>query len=65
MDGVALAGSGPDLAGSAGHGEGRAVVAQWGRNRFGGLVSAVVRDPVMAQVEIQAGQPGMLAVAAV
>ena len=26
MDGVALAGSGPDLAGSAGHGEGRAVV---------------------------------------
>jgi hypothetical protein len=41
------------------------VVAQWGRNRFGGLVSGVARDTVMAQVEIQAGQPGMPVIAAV
>jgi molybdopterin-binding protein len=31
------------------------VVAQSVRNRFSGLVSRVVRDTVMAQVEIQAG----------
>ena len=41
------------------------MVAQWGWNRFGGPVSGVVRDSVMAEVEIQAGQPAMLAVAAV
>jgi hypothetical protein len=65
VDGVALARFAQDLAGSADHGEGRTVVAQWGRDRFSGLVSGVVRDTVMAQVEIQADQPGMLAVAAV
>ncbi len=65
MDGVALARFAQDLAESADHGEGRAVVAQWGWNRFSGLVSGVVRDSVMAEVEIQAGQSAMLAVAAV
>ncbi len=55
MDRVALARFAQDLAGSADYGEGRAVVAQWGRDRFSGLVSGVVRDTVMAQVEIQAG----------
>jgi len=39
---VALAGSGPDLAGSAGHGEGRAVVARPRRNAHGGLAGARV-----------------------
>jgi hypothetical protein len=65
VDRVALARFAQDLAESADHGEGRAVVAQWGWNRFGGPVSGVVRDSVMAEVEIQAGQPAMLAVAAV
>jgi molybdopterin-binding protein len=36
-------------------GEDRPVVAQSVRNRFSGLVTRVVRDTVMAQVEIQAG----------
>ena len=55
VDGVALARLAQDLAESAGHGEGRVVVAHSVRNRFSGLVSRVVRDTVMAQVEIQAG----------
>ena len=33
----------------------RAVVSESARNRFTGLVTRVVRDTVMAQVEIQAG----------
>jgi len=55
VDGVALARFARELAESADHGEGRAVVAQSVRNRFSGLVCRVVRDTVMAQVEIQAG----------
>jgi molybdopterin-binding protein len=56
VDGVTLARFAQDLAESAGHGEGRGVVvAHSPRNRFSGLVSRVVRDTVMAQVEIQAG----------
>ena len=55
VDGVALAGLARELAGSADHAEDRTVVAQSARNRFSGLVSRVVRDTVMAQVEIQAG----------
>ena len=55
VDGVALARFAQDLAESANHGEGREVVAHSVRNRFSGLVSRVVRDTVMAQVEIQAG----------
>jgi hypothetical protein len=38
---VALARFGPDLAGSADHGEGRPVVTHLVRNRLGGLVAAV------------------------
>src|SRR5215468_8112839 len=52
VDGVALARFAQDLAESANYGEGKEVVAHSVRNRFSGLV---VRDTVMAQVEIQAG----------
>ena len=55
VDGVALARFAQELAESADHGEGRMVVAHSARNRFSGLISRVVRDTVMAQVEIQAG----------
>ena len=55
VDGVALARLAQELAESADHGGGKTVVAQSVRNRFSGLVSRVVRDTVMAQVEIQAG----------
>jgi molybdopterin-binding protein len=55
VDGVALARLAQELAHSAGHREGQAVVAHSVRNRFSGLVCRVVRDTVMAQVEIQAG----------
>jgi molybdopterin-binding protein len=55
VDGVALARFAQELADSADQGEGRVVVAHSARNRFSGLVSRVVRDTVMAQVEIQAG----------
>ena len=55
VDGAALARFARELAESADHDEGRVVVAHSARNRFSGLVSRVVRDGVMAQVEIQAG----------
>ena len=55
VDGAALARFAQDLAGSGDHGEGRMVVAHSARNRFSGLISRVIRDKVMAQVEIQAG----------
>jgi molybdopterin-binding protein len=55
VDGVALARFSRELAESADHGEGSAVIGHSVRNRFSGLVSRVVRDTVMAQVEIQAG----------
>jgi len=55
VDGVALARLAQDLAEAADHTEGRTVVARSARNRFLGLVTRVVRDAVMAQVEIQAG----------
>jgi molybdopterin-binding protein len=55
VDAVALGRLAQDLAESAGHGEDSVVVAHSVRNRFSGLVSRVVRDTVMAQVEIQAG----------
>jgi molybdopterin-binding protein len=55
VDGVALARLAQELAESADQGVGRVVVAHSVRNRFSGLVSRVVRDAVMAQVEIQAG----------
>jgi molybdopterin-binding protein len=55
VDGVELARLAQELAESADHAEGQMVVGQSVRNRFSGLVSRVVRDTVMAQVEIQAG----------
>jgi molybdopterin-binding protein len=55
VQGTALARLAQELAQSAGAGEGEAVVAHSVRNRFTGLVSRVVRDTVMAQVEIQSG----------
>jgi len=55
VDGVALAKLARELAEAADPGEDRMVVAHSARNRFTGLVSRVVRDTVMAQVEIQAG----------
>jgi molybdopterin-binding protein len=55
VDGVELARFAQELAEAPGQGEGTAVVAHSVRNRFTGLVSRVVRDQVMAQVEIQAG----------
>jgi molybdopterin-binding protein len=55
VDGVALAALAQELAEPAGHAPDQMVVAQSVRNRFSGLVTRVVRDTVMAQVEIQAG----------
>jgi molybdopterin-binding protein len=55
VDGVVLARFAQDLVVSADQRESRVVVAHSARNRFSGLVSRVVRDTVMAQVEIQAG----------
>jgi molybdopterin-binding protein len=55
VDGAALARFAQERAESAPHGEGGEVAAQSVRNRFSGLVTRVVRDTVMAQVEIQAG----------
>jgi molybdopterin-binding protein len=55
VEGTALATLAQELAQSGSRGVGSAVVAQSVRNRFSGLVSRVVRDTVMAQVEIQAG----------
>ena len=55
IEGVALAQLAEELATSTEHAEQRVVVAHSVRNRFTGLVTRVVRDTVMAQVEIQAG----------
>jgi len=55
VDGAALARFAQQLAVSTDHVDGEIVAAHSARNRFSGLVSRVVRDTVMAQVEIQAG----------
>jgi molybdopterin-binding protein len=55
VEGVVLARFAQNLAEAANQGVGKIVVAHSVRNRFSGLVSRVVRDSVMAQVEIQAG----------
>ncbi len=55
VDGAALARLAQELAEAADHEETRVVVAHSARNRFSGLISRVIRDTVMAQVEIQAG----------
>lgn len=54
VDGVALARFAQQLAAAEAPAE-RPVVGHSVRNRFSGLVTRVVRDGVMAQVEIQAG----------
>jgi molybdopterin-binding protein len=54
VDGVVLARFACELAERSDHGQDRAA-GHSVRNRFSGLVSRVVRDTVMAQVEIQAG----------
>ena len=56
VDGVALAKFAQELAEPPGNEADQAVAAHSARNRFRGLITRVVRDTVMAQVEIQAGQ---------
>lgn len=51
IDGVALAGFARSLADSPEEGSGRSSA----RNRLRGIVTAVTRDTVMAQVDLQAG----------
>jgi molybdopterin-binding protein len=55
VDGVALARFACELAESDDRVDGRVVIGHSMRNRFSGLVSRVIRDTVMAQVEVQAG----------
>ena len=55
IDGAELARFAEELAESAERPAARLVVGESSRNRFTGLVTRVVRDTVMAQVEIQAG----------
>jgi molybdopterin-binding protein len=55
IEGSVLAKFAEDLAASAERPELRPVVSESARNRFVGLVTRVLRDTVMAQVDIQAG----------
>ncbi len=55
VDGAALAQFARERAESAASADGAPVAAQSVRNRFTGLVTRVIKDTVMAQVEIQAG----------
>ena len=55
VEGAVLARFAEELAASTERPEPRPVVLESARNRFVGLVTRVVRDTVMAQVEIQAG----------
>jgi molybdopterin-binding protein len=55
IDGAELAEFARERAESAATAEGVPVAAQSVRNRFTGLVTRVIKDTVMAQVEIQAG----------
>lgn len=55
VDGVSLARFAQERAESAAHPGDGVVARQSLRNRFSGLITRVVRDTVMAQVEIQAG----------
>jgi molybdopterin-binding protein len=55
VDGAALARFARQRAQSTANAEAAPVAAQSIRNRFTGLVTRVVKDTVMAQVEIQAG----------
>lgn len=55
IDGADLARFAEELAATGERVSARPVVSESARNRFTGLVTRVVRDTVMAQVEIQAG----------
>lgn len=55
VDGRELAALAQEIAGTGDRPEPGPVVSASARNRFVGLVTRVVRDTVMAQVEIQAG----------
>ena len=55
VDGVELARLAEELAAAAPRPDAQPVVLESARNRFTGLVTRVMRDTVMAQVEIQAG----------
>lgn len=55
VDGADLARLAQEVASGADRADLGPVVSQSARNRFQGLVTRVVRDTVMAQVEIQAG----------
>ncbi|MDQ1750311.1 MAG: hypothetical protein QOE71_1367 [Pseudonocardiales bacterium] len=55
VDGVDLARFAQDIAAGAERPTPRPVVSESARNRFVGLVTEVVRDTVMAKVDIQAG----------
>jgi molybdopterin-binding protein len=55
IDGADLARFAQELAASSDRPAARAVSNESARNRFTGLVTRVVRDTVMAQVEIQSG----------
>jgi molybdopterin-binding protein len=55
VDGAELAQLAEELAAAAPRPDVQPVVQESARNRFTGLVTRVVRDAVMAQVEIQAG----------
>ena len=55
VEGAELARFAGELAAEADRHDDRPVVRESARNRFPGLVTRVVRDGVMAQVEIQAG----------
>lgn len=55
IDGADLARFAEELAASAERTRPRSVVSESARNRFTGLVTKIVKDTVIAQVEIQAG----------
>jgi molybdopterin-binding protein len=55
IQGAALAQLAEEVAASTERPEPRPVVSESARNRFVGLVTRVLRDTVMAQVDIQAG----------
>lgn len=56
VDGAALAALAQELAEIADHKENTMAVTHSARNRFSGLISRVVRDTVMAQVESSPGR---------
>jgi excisionase family DNA binding protein len=62
IDGVVLARFAEEMGGASSGTPNRVVVSESIRNRFTGLVTRVVRDTVMAQVEIQSGPSVRVAV---